>query len=161
MALLAGPALAEEQATHTDNKHRYSVSAPEAFRFTKADSLLGSYAGPGKLRMSLSRIDFPSLAAWRKREQKEFFESVVDGARDATADFRKKGQQSQRLGGVPTLDLHFSRKGGQELVWMRFAFYRKYSIVASASTPAAASRAHRRMAKDFARSLQPLRDPAQ
>ena len=80
MTLLAGPAVAEEEATHTDTKHRYSVSAPEAFRFTKTDSLLGSYTGPGKLRLSLSRIHFPSLAAWRKREQKEFFESVVDGA---------------------------------------------------------------------------------
>jgi hypothetical protein len=109
--------------------------------------------------MSLSRIGFPSLAAWRKNERKAFIESVVEGARDSAKDFRKKAQKSQRVGGVPALDPHFTRTGdqGPELVWMRFLFYRRYSIVASSSTPAAASREQRRKAIDFTRSLKPSR----
>ena len=159
ISLLATPALAEKKASHRDTAYRYSLSAPDSFRFTKGESLLGSYAGPGKVRMSLSRIGFPALGAWRRSERQAFVETVVAGARDATTEFRIKAKQSQRVEGVPALDLHFSRKGAQgpELVWMRFLFYRRYSIVASASTPGAASQGQRRRAQDFTRSLAPLR----
>jgi hypothetical protein len=157
-SLLASPAHGDDTGEHSDTKNRYTIRAPEPFVFAAKGELLGRYQGERNMKMSVSRISYPSLPAWRKDQREAFVDQLVSGARKSTRGYRHKSQKAHRIGGVPGLDLHFARTGsdGQELVWMRFLFFRRYVIVASAST---SSRSEHKRAKAFAGGLAPLRDP--
>ncbi len=157
-SLKAPFALGDDLPVHRDTANRYTIDIPKSFRFTPQGNPLGRYQGDQPLRMSVSRISYPSLPAWRKKQREAFIDQVVTGARKTTKGYRHKSQKAHRIGGVPGLDLHFAKTGesGPELVWIRFLFFRRFVIVAGAST---ASRLHQKLAKDFTRSLAPLRSP--
>lgn len=165
-AAFASQAQAQEQEQevriHRDAKQHYEIRIPQSFVLHAAGDLLGSYQGNQPMAMSVSRIDYPSLPAWRKNQRDSFIESVVAGARASAKDYRQKSLKSHRVDRVPALDLHFTRfgKSGQEHVWMRFLFFRRYTLVASASTPSTSQGKHKKRAKDFTRSLAPSRAPA-
>ena len=155
----APPAQAQEQRVHRDTKQHYEIRVPESFVFRTAGDLLGSYQGSQPTTMSISRISYPSLPAWRKKQKDEFIDQVISGARQSVKGYRQNSKKSHRVGGVPTLDFHFSRglKGSQELVWMRFLFFRRYALVASASTSSTTKSVHKKRAKEFTLSLSPAR----
>ncbi len=151
--LLASTAYAEPTSTKTDPGKRITVEAPASFQFDASEGRLASFQN-GDLRLSLSRIEYPALSAWRKNQREDYWEQIVEGARQAVPGYRHKAKSYQRVGGVPSLDLHFARAGG-ELVWMRLLFFRKFTIVATAATPPSAQRKYKKRARAFTRSLRP------
>ncbi len=153
VCLLASSAYAEPTTTKTDPGKRITVNAPASFQFDASEGRIASFQD-GDIRLSLSRIQYPALAAWRKNQRDDYWEQIVEGARQTVPGYRHKAKSYQRVEGVPSLDLHFARAGG-ELVWMRLLFFRKFTIVATAATPESAQRTYKKQARAFARSLRP------
>jgi hypothetical protein len=150
---------AEEARVQTSEEDRYTLNLPVGFSSKNdATGSLGSYAGPGGLTMSLSRIDYPNLPAYWRNDKENFFRQVFDGTRRSVAGFKHRSKKAQRIDRVPVFDMHFERNGesGKEQVWMRFLFHRHFGIVATASTPLKAKRKLQKRAKAFTRSLQPF-----
>lgn len=158
-ATFAQPALAQEQRVHRDAKQHYEIRVPQSFVFRSAGDLLGSYQGSQPMTMTVSRISHPGLPAWRKKQRDAFIDQVVSGARESAKGYRQQSKKSHRVDGVPALDLHFSRglKSTKEMVWMRFLFFRRYTLVASASTSSTSQGVHQKRAREFTRSLLPAR----
>jgi hypothetical protein len=157
--LLTSPALADDELQSVrDAENRFELKAPASWtRKPTSDqhAPLLILSGTEGQRLTVSRINHPNLAAWKKK--KHFFEQVVRGLAANTQGFRLRRQKRRKAGLVPVLELAFYRKGklAKESVWMRFLFFRRYTIVAVSALPANAKRSLRLQANRAVDSLQP------
>jgi hypothetical protein len=161
LALAAAAAAADTRAV-TDEQHRYQLEVPA--RWQPAGPLpdtggaaVAGWRDPGSdAALAISRVDYPNPDAWRNRQP--FFDEVENGLAAATAGFERLHRRVHRLGRVPAMDLFFRHRGpgdGDEIVLMRFLFFRTYSMTLALSLPAGDYRASRRALAALVDSFQP------
>tara|TARA_R110002073_G_scaffold24260_8_gene82066 strand:+ start:36877 stop:37410 length:534 start_codon:yes stop_codon:yes gene_type:complete len=164
LLLPATSATAEAEPSHTDRERRFTLSYQDSLRPAKPPE--GSeaivYLQNGPLRASVSTFESANRSAYRRDQSKAFFDSIETGIAASTTSYKRQIRKHQRIDRAPTLDLSFRRtsaSGAREIVWMRFLFRYRFTVVATAIVPASAKRSLMREAKNFAESLVPLEKP--
>jgi hypothetical protein len=90
----------------------------------------------GDATLLVTRFDVPNLTAWRDSTRAAYIDAIVAGFATAPG-YALSDRTVQRMGpaGVPTLDLHFRRRGprGREVVAVRVLLFRTLTMVAVAA----------------------------
>lgn len=158
-SLLGGAAVAEPAR---DRSHRYELSPPAEWQPVAAPPqgvLAGYEHGASRALAAVARVDYPNLDAWRSRNRNAYFAEIEDGIREAVLGYERvsmRGRTLTRLD-VPVLDLTFRHRTGDrdEIVLMRFLFFRRYSLSLTIRTPAGEFRSHKRAWEQARTSFQP------
>lgn len=162
LVLSLGPSEGEAKADKgsqervlTSEKQHYQVHLPAKSVDIKPSTGLLAASTLGRLTMSLSRIEGNNIRAYRRRDKKQFFSEVLAGVvRDSKLTLKRSS--SSKKSKPPFFDLKLLRQnqgGRDEVVWMRLLFFRRYTIVASASVPSKGARKYEGLAKRFTNSL--------
>jgi hypothetical protein len=164
---------ADTTTLREDPEHHYQITLGPAWLDKAAaiaatgaigdrPALLAGYEHPrsGAL-VAVTRINYPNLGAWRARTRPAYVAAIEQGVREAVVSYRRLEQRTG-FDQVPVFDLVFRsrRPGGQgkqgnEIVAMRFLFFRTYSLVMTVTVPARAYRRHKRTLRAVQNSFKP------
>ncbi len=155
---LAQSALAQPSAP-LDTERRFSLQPPSGFVASspppKSQALHYFLAEPG-IVASVTRFDSANRAAYQRRRSTEFIRQIEAGlAKNVPGYTSHRRLRFRRIERTPVLDLEFIRDASPERVYMRFLFYHRFTVVATASIPAKAARTARRRAQAFSHALLP------
>ncbi len=149
-----------------DAEQRFSLQLPSGFEATsppqRSQALHYFLAKPG-IVASVTRFASANRAAYQKKHRAEFIDQIEAGlARNVPGYAPRKTKKFSRIDRTPILDLEFLRGASSpapERIYMRFIFHYRFTVVATASIPAGASKTSRRQAQRFSHALLPLKRP--
>ncbi len=164
LLVLGAPQANAAPQVHTDKERQFTLTYSESLKPSKAP--IGSKAllhvKRDGLRASVTAFESANRAAFQRDKNDAFFDTIERGLAKVENQYRRRSRKSQRLQRAPILDLVFSRvssTGAREMVWMRFLFRYRFTVVATAITPMRASGRLKRLARNFSQSLVPLSAP--
>ena len=157
LALLSSDATAQaDSATSLAPTAPYTLALGNEWKPLEPvpEGLLAAYRA-GTRRAALVRIDYPNRDAWRKK--RAFFEQVERGLAASTRGYRRLSQRTTRIARVPVLDINYRRQteAGEEEVWARFLFFRRFSVALVLSVPSAEGRRAARGLRSVLKSFEP------
>ncbi len=146
----------------TDKTHRFQLDLDDGWREVPAPTdshtpLVGFEHRKRRALMAVSRVEYPNLDAWRRRTRKAYYSEIEKGIKTSVDGYKRLRQNTTRLGRVPALDLTFRHrdKDGERVVFMRFLFFRTYSLSLSLSLPYRQYRRHKRRLRTVLHSFKP------
>lgn len=147
-------------------EHRYQVRLGSEWRALPVapDSRIpqaGFEHGASGATLAINRIDYPNLAAWRKKSFPTYADEIEEGFRAAVRGYQRDARRTHKIGNIPSLDLTFRHRAdsGDQQVHVRMIFYRRYSLSCVASIPVKARRRHQRAPRDAVASFEPYFRP--
>lgn len=107
--------------------------------------------------LSISRVDYPNAAAWKRKSRDAYYAEIERGLRDAAPGYERVDMEALMLGSVPALDVTFRRSGraGREVVLFRILLFRQYSLAMALSMPEREHRAYRTAHSGVRKSFVP------
>ena len=154
-----------EASLHSNTALRFQLAVAPTLQPSKPageSQAVLSFAGPDGLRASITSFESANRAAFRKDRNASFFAAIERGLATHQPRYKRLSRNSTRIERVPVLDLSFSRNGAsgaKEVVFMRFLFRYRFTVVATAIVPTASSKRVQRLARNFPQSLLPLGSP--
>ncbi len=107
--------------------------------------------------LTVNRVDYPNIPAWRKSTRTPYYDQIERGVRERVTRYKRLKRTALHKGKVPVLDLVFRHRtdAGEHVVIMRFLFYRRYSVSLSVSVPAREYKRRKRALLGLRDSFQP------
>lgn len=156
----AGPADVPEPII--DREQRFSLTLDQGWSKRATDQadttpLLGYEHTRWTASLAVSRTDYPNMGAWRKATREAYFDDVEHGLSEHVSQYQRLWRKTSTLDTVPTLDLVFRRTGehGQDVLFMRFLCFRRYTLTLAVSLPERDYKRHRRALERVLRSFKP------
>lgn len=161
--MLALPAVARADGVE-NREHRYRLELDSAWQARPVSAASSTplagweHARSGAL-VAVSRIDYPNLSAWRQRTREAYYDAIVAGIEESTPGYALMERRASMQGQVPALDVIHGRGGERdEVVLMRFLFFRRYALALAVIVDKRAYRRHKRALRAVQQSFQPFFD---
>jgi hypothetical protein len=163
LLLLALPARARAERAVENREHRYRLDVDSVWRARPAPAgslapLAGYEHDRSGALLAVSRINYPNAAAWRQRTRDAYHDAVVAGIEKSTPGYQLMERRASLQGAVPALDLTYRRREarGNEVVLLRFLFFRRYALALAVTVPERGYRGHKRALRAVQQSFAPF-----
>jgi hypothetical protein len=158
-ACVLWPSAAASAAPVHSTEHRFQVDVPpltELVLSTDSDSddaqILHSWSD-GVTRYTIARGTFVNSRAWRRKS--DFYKEVEAGLAAAAPGLTRTHRRVFRAGRVPALDLRYRNKGTGAVLLTRYLFFRRYTLVLTATSQAGTTSRQRRVIKSVVQTFKP------
>lgn len=146
----------------SDAKQRYQFTLKAGWRAVDVPDgsrtpLIGYTNGKAGASLVVNRVTYPNIPAWRRTTRAGYYDDIERGVTERVKRYKRLHRGEMRKGTVPVFDLTFRYrdKRGDQVVLMRFVFYRRYSLSLVIRLPARKFRRYKKAMNRVRDSFQP------
>ncbi len=158
---LAAPGAAQAQVALTDEANYFALRLPAGWQATTpaegAETIVAAFANPRTEQyLAVTRIGYPNRAV--RRDRARFFAQVEEGLRKTTPGYARMTRKQRRFAHVQVLDLSFRHTPAgrdDEVIAVRFLFFRTFSLSLAVASKARRYRRQRRSTAALIGSFRP------